>query len=444
MMKKQKDRKRLYYCIAVFVFCLLTLSGCGFPILTPDDANVSKRFVSGVKSLDEIAGSITIEYERSLGNDKVSRNMTGSFYGNVSDCVGIDLSADEETYGCVVNVPDEILYTQKDNQWSVYSDAMSVVDPDWWMDVCTNKLSYGGKGKDSTGRSGYILSNAFSGDGSGELLSHLHIPFIGENDASSSDIILSVVLDKLSGEPYEITVKLSKSGSPISVFEDDGTEWYVNGFVMTILFDDTYQKAISIPEEVKDQMPQEPGFDMAVAEDGAKHANEDGILSNDKAFKAGFSEHSIFDEVEIIKGTRLDIHASQYTAGDPQISIKFVSGLDAYNSADSDASMALKYYAKQSSLTDIYVSENVLASSIDGLPCYSYIQQYTDKKYGFVNSEYCTYVHLTDELSLYIKISSMVDPGVSTVLTETYASSVLENVWIDDLREKQIGEGDKQ
>lgn len=442
MRKKRNGIVSFFYCSLFCIVCLLTLSGCGFPILTPDDGNVSKRFVSGVKSLDDVAGSITIEYERSLGNDKVSRNMTGSFYGSISDQVEIELSADQESYGCVVDVPGQILYTHKDNDWSVYSDAMSVVDPDWWMDVFSKKLSYGGKGKDSKGRSGYLLSNAFSGEGSGELLSHMHIPFIGENDASSSDIILSVVLDKLSGKPYEVTVKLSRSGSPISVFEDDGTEWFVNGFVMTISFDDSYDKEIVIPDEVLSQTPEEPSFDMAVSETAvSKHKDEDGILSNDKQFRAGFSKHSIFDESEIIKGTRLDIHASQYTAGNPKISMKFVSGLDAYNSADSDASMALKYYAKQSTLSDIYVSENVLASSISGLPCYSYIQQYTDKTMGFVNSEYCTYVHLTDELSLYIKISSMVDPGVSTVLTESYAQSVLENVWIEDLT---VEEGDKK
>lgn len=440
---RKRTGVQLYKLMVFFILVIVVsglLVGCGFslPILNPDDVSVSKRFLEGLKSIDDVSGGVDIEYERSFGNDKVSRHMSGRFAGNVSEKMGFDLSVDDESYKGVVDIGNQILYMQQDDQdWVAYSDAMSVIDPEWWIDICSNRLGYAGKKEDSNGRSGYELSNSFTGEDSGKLLAHLHIPFIGENDASSSDIIISVIIDKLSGKPYEAQIRSSKSGNPISVFEEDGTEWQVDNFVLTITFSYKGIQSFSIPDEALKVTPIEPGSDLVVTEDesdsGSNHDSDEYIMSGDKNWKAGFSGHSIFDSVESVKGTRLDIQASEYTAGNPIISMKFVSGLDAYNSADSDASIALKYYAKQSALTDIYVSENILASSIAGCPAYSYIQQYTEKELGFVNSEYCTYVELTDELSLYIKISSMVDPGVSTVLTESYAQSVLENVWVESI-----------
>lgn len=442
--------KRFFSCVGAGLAVCVFFTGCQvkLPVFVADDNSVTERLQDGLSDISIVAGTVDYGYKRTTDGQEVTSSVNGSFEGDVSDKLDLNFeSSDVLTEGVsdnqakdvtehrmILDTQDDLLYSQVNKDWTVYLDAMSMVDVKWWK-AFFKTFGYDGKGSlDESGRSGYLLGGSVKGEKIDDLLGHLHIQLGGSFDSGDSELQVNICLDEHSGIPYAMSLSLADNGAVIQILDDEGTVWNLDDLHLDIVFQDVDPESdieIQVPEEAKTIDPVSPSADMVVESDGL--SNKQVIVSPDEKWKATFLDQRVFDDVDISKKDVMTVKSTNHVAGDPVITLKYVSGADAYNSVITDQQVALEYYNQEQALSEVYVSEKVTACTISGRPAYSYIQQYSDMSYGFVNTDHCTYVDLGNDQYLKIQISSMVDLGVSTVLTEDYAQSILKNVKISEV-----------
>lgn len=439
---------RILRCIPLLLVCLF-FTGCRLklPVFVADDSSVMNRFQSGLADMDQLSGNVDYCLKRTSGEQAIDVSGTGSFYGSVKNAVDLSYELtdsltesvsdnqanDVASHRMILDISDGLLYSQVNKDWVVYSDAMSMVDVKWWKSFFEDDgFGYDGKGTLSgNSNSGYLLSGVFHGDMIDDIVNHLHIDMGGSFDATDSEIVVRICADTRTGMPYQMSFEVSDNGASIQVLDDEGLVWTVDELKLSIMFnpiDEDFDLSINIPDEAKNAVVIFPSSDMVVENNMTINGNT--IVSPDKKWAVSFADHKVFDTVDIKKKKSMVVTSSAHVAGDPQVTLSFVENEDAYNSVITDQQVALEYYNQEPALSEVYVSEKVTASTINSHSAYSYIQQYSDMAYGIANTDYCTYVDLGDKLYLNIKISSMVDLGVSNVLTEDYAQSILKNIEI--------------
>lgn len=440
---------RFLYCIIMVICCACFFTGCRYqlPLFIADDSSVMDRLQFGLTHMDAMSGDISYAMTRTSGDQKIISSVTGPFCGSMSDKMEFSYeSVDSLTESVsdnqandildceiILDTPDNLLYSKKNKDWIAYSDAMSMVDMDWWISFFENEsFGYDGKGSVSENTSsGYLVSGVFHGDMIDDILNHLHVDLGGSADTTDVEMGVKVCLDGRTGQPLDMLFFITDNGVSMQVLDDAGLVWEVNELNFHVAFDKIEKDSeftINIPKEALTAKVVSPSADMIVEDNNT--ASKNAIVSPDNKWAVSFAEHKVFDKIDINKKKSMVVSSSAHVAGDPTITLSFVKDADAYNSVITDQQVALEYYNQEPALSEVYVSEKVTASTINSHSAYSYIQQYSDMSYGFANTDYCTYVDLGDNQYLSIKISSMVGLGVSNVLTEDYAQSILKNIEI--------------
>ena len=431
-------RKRL---LAALCVCVLSLSGCGirFPVLVPDNQSVAK-FLSGFLSdQDGVSGSYTLSYVLS-DEVKEKQDVTereGTFQGNRKGISSI-VSDDAAYY---YDVKKKLLYEQTKDAIAVYSDGDRALDLDWWKDqLSVGNFKYGGKTDYKVGsdqKSVFLLDKTYSGDELASLLSHLHISFPGTVEAAKSDMVVTLYLDRFTGRLYSLSVVHAETGKPVTVIGSKNKKQILSEFHLEFLFSDYDVMNVKIPKEFQKIEPEGFPARLDASSMGSSGSVKDDVLvSEDGSFSATFGEHRVFDTLTAGESGTLVITSSQELVGAPEVTLSFVTGLNAYDSVREDAKAALSYY-DSNGLSEILVDQDVMQTSVSGsggsYPVYYYGQQYTETEFNYVFQEYVAYVALTDTVSLKCVLSGMTDRGVNGVINDAYFQSVLSCIAIEEL-----------
>lgn len=423
-----------------------------YPAVMPDDTNTVARFnlVSPyIKGLNGI-WVLAMSEETPAGTSEV--NMEGTFDGSLG--VGLTMKStqkrlDPDTGKFDVvkravhyDAASDMLYVMKNDRWFAYSNGSLSVDTKWWASqVVPSSFSHEGSAATPAGETASVIAHTYSGSDINQLLSHLHIPFDGTIDASSSDLSAAIYMHPFLGYPMRVVIRSVSSGSPIEITHTDGSVSKILSF--NLGFDVTGfdgVDTIEIPKVASDSEVVPVTSDIIVAEDpvvpkaaAVKEVPDGAIFTSDGRWALGFDTSGIFDTVMREGNSKLTITSSEVLSGQPVITIYFRDMLDAYSAAKSDAVSALLYYDGREDLTEVFVNTRLLQSFISGHTAYMYLSQYTNQSENYVNTDYVVYIELTPTQYARVVISSMVDTGLNVILTDDYAASILDRIWIMDL-----------
>lgn len=426
-----------------------------YPAVMPDDTNTVARFNLVSPYIKGLNGVWTVEMQESGSDGTVDINMSGSFAGKIG--VGLTMTSDQvktssdpdaapvkSAQAVHLDSVSDVLYVMKNDRWSAYSNGVLSVDPKWWSSqVVPSSFSYEGSAKTPSGKSASVIAHTYSGSDVNQLLTHLHLPVDGTIDASSSDMSAAIYMHPFFGYPMRVVIQSLSSGQPIEISHLDGSVSKVLSFNLTFDingFDGI--DSVSIPEVASEAKVVPATSDIIVSDESAAPVHtakievpEGAIYTSDGRWALGFDDSGLFDTVNRVGTSRLEVGSSTSLTGQPMVDIYFRDKLDAYSAAKTDAVTALLYYDKREDISEVYVNTNLLQTFVSGHTAYCYLAQYTMAEYGFVNADYVAYIELTPTQYARVVISSMVDLGINVVLNDDYAASILDRIWIMDLSE---------
>ena len=440
----------------------LLLTGCSFqmPVIVPDDKNVLDLSQSSVSDISEITvnmngniiyGSgemgIYLSYEGVLRGD-VNNTITGNLTRHMAEVKAVDLnnwqvisdfdvnsisvdnSVDTSLDWYLDTNGDAYYEKQKDTKWIGYSNGTSIVDISWWLSQLNDKaFKYGGKTKDSRGKSVYVLDVMYSGNDIVDLMKHMGLRM--NVDASGADLHVLVYVDRWSGVPTEINVSASNTGSQIMVFDNDAMN-YLSVFDFQLLLDMKTDEVV-IPSDITQLDLVEP--DNSLLSKGSASIDEEHGLSLHDVY-VNVEANDVFDVVSYdFEKNMISVSSKKKLDGQPTMTVSLVDNMDAYTNAVSDKAAVAKFY-NDLGLTELYVSQDVTQLSVADKPTYLYHTQYTEPEYGFVNTDYVAYITLSDMSFAKVIISSMVDRGVNVVLTDAYVKSMLSQISVTKAGDK--------
>lgn len=443
------------------VICLslsMILTGCSFhmPIVSPDDTNVLSLCQSGVSDISKLTVDVKGTAVYGSGEKGLMVSYQNQMQGDISEILkgtrtmeSFDLTASDESAWQVskeLNTDvvkkadtgvkqktewyldtdaDAYYERQTDADWSGYQNGTFIIDMDWWLkQMDTMAFRYDGKTKDADGRSCYLLGMTYSGHDLVSLLKHLGLRW--DVDASSSDMYVQVFVDTWSGVPTQISINASNTGSPVMISDENGV-YQLSVFDFDILL---HYKAetIAVPKTVTGLELQEPGNSLLVV-DAAKVDKMNGLSLHGRYVNVEANE--VFDTIDFdMEKNMISVSSSKVLDGQPTMTISLVDNMDAYTNAVSDRNVALDFY-DDLGLSEIYVPKNITQLSVAECPTYFYHTQYTDNEYGFVNTDYFAYISLSDTSFAKVVVSSMVDQGVSVILTDSYVKSMLSQITVE-------------
>lgn len=437
-----------------------------YPTFMPDDINTVKRFMLVAPYVHALAGTYDMSLTKDYGDFKADTTVKGSFEGSLSKGFRMnssftDTSVDAEgekletnyTKNVYMDVVRDILYVNKSDRWFAYSNAVGAVDSLWWANqIVPSSFTYEGHADTPSGKSSTVLVHTYSGSDVASLFDHLHITFDGDLDTTDSDVLVAVYIHPIAGILQYVSVQSSETGYPLVVRKTDGSSYTITSFHLgfdVVDYKSSFDMSlVQLPNTFSEEDIVPVTSDLVVADVSHDTVQErvtvdipDGaIYTSDGLFAVGFDASGVFDQVEHPDNVSLSVTSSQTLTGQPHINIYFRDKLDAYSAAKSDAVAALLYYDKAEDISEVYVNTDLLASYIAGHPAYMYLSQYTDTADGFVNIDYCVYIELTKTQYVRVVISSLVDVGINTVLTDDYAYSILKHLWIMDLHDVQVNQ----
>ena len=431
-----------------------------YPAVMPDDTNTVARFNLVSPYIKGLNGSWTLSMTESMEDGTMSVDMSGRFDGKLG--VGFNMnsiqtrvnSISEESEQIVQNIcldsASGVLYVEKDDRWSAYSNGILSVDPVWWSNqVVPSAFSYEGSAEVEfeklgvLGKQATVISHTYSGSDVAQLLTHLHVPFDGDIDTTSTDMSVAIYMHPFLGIPMKCTVQSLESGQPIVIKHNNGAESKILSFNLVFKVDDySGISSVSIPQVASDLEIVPVISDMIVAEDPVISSPDDptivvpddAIFTSDGQWALSFDSSGVFDTVVRNGRSQLHITSSQILTGQPTVDIYFRDKLDAYSAAKSDAVSALLYYDSIDGLVELYVNTDLLQSYVAGHTAYMYLAQYTSYEDSFVSADYVAYIELTPTQYARVVISSIVDVGVNVVLNDDYAASILDRISVIDLR----------
>ena len=440
----------------------LLLTGCSFqmPVIVPDDKNVLDLSQSSVSDISEITvnmnGNIIygsgemgtyLSYESVLRGD-VNNTITGNLTRHMAEVKAVDLnnwqvisdfdvnsisvdnSVDTSLDWYLDTNGDAYYEKQMDTKWIGYSNGTSIVDISWWLSQLNDKaFKYGGKTKDSRGKSVYVLDVMYSGNDIVDLMKHMGLRM--NVDASGADLHVLVYVDRWSGVPTEINVSASNTGSQIMVFDNDAMN-YLSVFDFQLLLDMKTDEVV-IPSDITQLDLVEP--DNSLLSKGSASIDEEHGLSLHDVY-VNVEANDVFDVVSYdFEKNMISVSSKKKLDGQPTMTVSLVDNMDAYTNAVSDKAAVAKFY-NDLGLTELYVSQDVTQLFVAGNPTYLYHTQYTEPEYGFVNTDYVAYITLSDMSFAKVVISSMVDRGVNVVLTDAYVKSMLSQISVTKAGDK--------
>lgn len=446
----------------VAMLCVLSsvfmLSGCAMhvPVIIPDDENVLSLSSSVVKDLSSL--NVSVDGIMLYGTDTKGYQVTykGSLSGDTSDVLSGKMhmekasatSKKDSDWEVAVNKSDNITVSddvlsndiewyrdtkkdayyekQTETKWTGYLNGSSVMDISWWQDQLKENTAfkYGGKAKSSNDKSCYLLEATYSGDDVVSLMQHLGIR---QNvSATTSDLHVNVYVNKWSGMPVDVEISASDTGSQIMISDDDVSNKLAM-FHFRLLFSDDAASDVSIPKDVSSLELVEPTNQILMT-DSAEIDEKKGLRLHD--MYVNVTKSDVFNTIKYDTDKNLiSVTSDTKLDGQPSMSVSLMDNGDAYLTAVSDRDAIPDFY-NSLGLSELYVSPDVLQTTIDGCPAYVYHAQYTDAENGFVNTNYFAYIMLSESSFAKVVISSMVDPGVDVVLTDGYANSMLSQITV--------------
>lgn len=421
--------------LLLLFLCGLFLTGCRFsmPVLVPDNKTVTTLVSSYVSDRDSVKGSFSLSYELQTGKKFEPYVYKGSFTGHRDGLSGFQIKHEKQVSDYYYDVSGDLLYEVCGDVSHKYEDGGQALDVTWFQDqLDVGGFKYSGEMK-RDGKTMFVLDRTYSDEGLSELLAHLHIPLPGTVQTSRCDMTVTLYLDRYTGELLEVMVQGSDTGNPVKVLSDNHVESKLLNFELQFRLDFSHVSDVQLPGSCKDLDSEEFPARLFAGSAGTSGFVKDGcLLSEDGNWLLQYGKHKVFDTIVPQEDGSLLVTPSEVLTGEPSLSLSYVSGLNAYDSAKIDAKEAFDYYDKHG-FAEIHVDLNPVQFVVDGYPAYYFGSQYTETEFSYVYQSYSAYIELADDLYVKCVLYGMTDRGVNGALNDTYLRSVLSALSISQV-----------